>query len=93
MNWRTRLGELDIVAKSPEDAHVVFVEVRTRRSKAYGTAAESVDYRKQQKLRRLGLQYAQMHGLLNHPLRFDVIAVYIPSAAERPQVTHIVAAF
>src|SRR5690554_4898787 len=55
-NWRSRIGELDIVATAPDEPYLVIVEVRTKRNNTYGTAAESVNYRKQQKVRRLGLQ-------------------------------------
>lgn len=92
-NWRSRLGELDLVAIAPNEPYLVIVEVRTRRSHRYGTAAESVNFRKQQRVRRLGLQYAQKHRLLHKPLRFDVVTVNLPRNATQPQISHIVAAF
>lgn len=92
-NWRSRLGEIDIVATAPDGPHLVFIEVRTKRSHAYGTAAESVDARKQRQVRRLGLHYAKQRGQLHRPLRFDVIAVYMPSTPAKAEINHIAAAF
>lgn len=92
-NWRSRLGELDLVAVIPDEPYLVIVEVRTKRSNKYGTAAESVNFRKQQRVRRLGLQYAQQRRLLHKPLRFDVVTVYLPRNATKPKISHIIAAF
>ena len=44
--WRCRFGELDLVAQ--DRTYLCFVEVKLRRSAAFGTAAEFVDPRKQQ---------------------------------------------
>lgn len=58
-NLRTRLGEVDIVAMDKQT--LVFVEVRTRRGQAFGSAAESVTLRKQHKLRQLAEAYLAEH--------------------------------
>jgi putative endonuclease len=75
-NWRCRSGEIDIVAKSGDC--IVFVEVRSR-SKAsgsrFGTAAESVDYRKQAKVRLVAQMYLRQNRMLEARTRFDVISV------------------
>ncbi len=55
---------------------IVFVEVRYRRSQDYGTAAETVDARKQAKLRATAGHYLQRHKRASkRPCRFDVVAV------------------
>ena len=46
-NYRTKLGEIDIIAD--DHGTLVFIEVKTRRSSHYGLPAEAVHYRKQQK--------------------------------------------
>jgi TIGR00252 family protein len=72
-NWRCRLGELDIVAE--DGGAIIFVEVRTRAAHGrFGTAAESVDFRKRRKLAALAEMYLAMTGRQNAPVRFDVIA-------------------
>ncbi len=73
-NWRCRLGEIDVVAGL--DEQLVIVEVRTRSSDRFGSAAESIDARKQRKLRQLALLYMkEKHYPQDTRLRFDVIAV------------------
>ena len=55
---------------------LVFVEVRYRRSDKYGSAADSVDQRKQEKILRTAKAYLAKHTeYTNLPVRFDVVAV------------------
>jgi putative endonuclease len=72
-NWRVREGELDLVAQRPGE--VVFCEVKTRRGDAFGTPAEAVNFRKQQRLRTLALRWLAAHDVRASSLRFDVAAV------------------
>jgi putative endonuclease len=73
-NWRCRSGEIDIVAGMEET--IVFVEVRTRTSEGrFGTAAESVDSRKQLQVRSTAQVYLHTHKLFGCAIRFDVIAL------------------
>ncbi|ARU90768.1 YraN family protein [Pseudomonas sp. M30-35] len=73
-NWRCRLGELDLVMLDIDT--VVFVEVRYRRHKAWGGAAESVDTRKRNKLTQAAMSFLQQESRWNqHPCRFDVVAI------------------
>jgi putative endonuclease len=88
-NWATRMGELDIIAM--KDGQLVIVEVRTTRSAKFGYGLESVDFRKQQKLRRLAVLYLSRHRLHHLPLRFDVISVLWDE--KDPQLNHIEGAF
>lgn len=71
-NYRCPQGEIDLVMNDHDT--LVFVEVRYRRSNAFGTPAETVDRRKQARL-----QAAASHYLLtqraDRACRFDVIAV------------------
>jgi putative endonuclease len=89
-NWRCRYGELDIIAR--EGGSLVFVEVRSRRSLRYGTAAESVDWRKRKKLRQLALIYLSERQFGHFSYRFDVITVFFAGKGE-PQISHIPYAF
>ena len=76
-NYRRRLGELDIVARTA--GVLVIAEVRTRASNAYGGAAASVDRRKQQRITRAASQLLQQRAdLAALPVRFDVLVVSDP---------------
>lgn len=74
-NYRRRFGEVDIVAR--KDSTIVFVEVKTRRSTAFGTGFEAVDVRKQRQLTRIAQDYLSRHNLFNVNARFDVVAVQL----------------
>jgi putative endonuclease len=84
-NWRTRFGELDLVARRGDT--VVVVEVRTRTGPGFGTAGESVGPAKQRQLRLMALQYLQEHAP-NAPARIDVVTVFLPPGGA-PQIEHI----
>jgi putative endonuclease len=72
-NYRCRMGELDLVALSPEGTLVV-TEVRLRSRQDFGGGAASVDHRKQQRLLRASLHLLAMHPAWGrYPMRFDVI--------------------
>lgn len=73
-NYQIRGGELDLVMRQGDA--LVFVEVRYRRSAAFGGGLASVDARKQEHLRRAAAHYLQARGIRDTlPCRFDVVAV------------------
>jgi putative endonuclease len=73
-NWRCREGELDIVAA--RGGVLVFCEVKTRRTTAFGSPAEAVTVAKQRRLRTLALRWLDAHPESRAPtLRFDVASV------------------
>lgn len=73
-NVRYRVGELDLVMR--DGAVVVFVEVRSRRPSRFGTAASSVDGRKQRRLIRAAQCWISQFVRGGMPaLRFDVVAI------------------
>ena len=84
-NYRCPLGEIDLVARDGES--VVFVEVKTRSSRAFGTSAEAVSRSKQARLLRLADCYLRERGLGNPPCRFDVVAV---DAAWEPPLVEVI---
>lgn len=86
-NWRCADGELDIVALDGDE--LVAVEVKTRRSTAYGHPAEAVTYRKLARLRRLTARWLSEHDVRARSVRVDVVAVVVPRAGAA-QVEHLV---
>jgi putative endonuclease len=71
--YRTRVGELDIVARDGET--LVFVEVKTRSSEEYGLPSEAVSARKQRKIWLMALDYVMRTDWHDRPCRFDVVEV------------------
>jgi putative endonuclease len=72
-NYKSPLGEIDIIAR--EGKTLVFVEVKTRLTSDFGTAKWAVGTRKQKKVSMVALDYLKRHSLLEHPARFDVVAI------------------
>ena len=73
-NYRCRYGEIDLVMR--EQACLVVVEVRYRRSTAFGGALHSVGQDKQQRLARATQYFLQRHPPLQElGLRFDLLAL------------------
>lgn len=72
-NYRCKVGELDIVARDGDV--LVFVEVRSRRSTAYGSALEAVGWHKQRKVSRVALAYLASRRPRFAEARFDVVAI------------------
>ena len=70
-NFRSRFGEIDIIAKDGET--LVFVEVRLRNNRRFGGGAESVARHKQQRIIQTASLYLATHSQCELPCRFDVI--------------------
>ena len=92
MNYRTRLGEIDIIAANRR--YLIFCEVKLRTTADFAAAREFVDARKQQRLRTTALVYLSQHETNLQP-RFDVIEIYAPNgtATKKPQINHMEDAF
>jgi len=80
-NYRSRLGEIDLVAL--EASTVVFIEVKTRAHSGSGTPLESVHRRKQRQIQRAAQQYLSEHRLQGRNARFDVVGVWWEDQAVR----------
>jgi putative endonuclease len=85
-NWRCPVGELDIIME--QEATLVFVEVRARRSQRYGSAEESITPPKQARLIELAQTYLQENDLLHRDWRIDVVAVELGQQPAR--INHII---
>ena len=72
-NFSCKLGEIDLIMHDQQT--LCFIEVRYRRNSRFGSAAESIDYRKQQKLTRTAQVYLNKHSQNESPCRFDVISI------------------
>jgi len=82
--YRTRHGEIDIVARDGETT--VIVEVKARATDEFGSAAEAVTPRKQRRLVAMAVDYLARHDLADCPCRFDVVAIDEAGAGARVTV-------
>jgi len=96
-NARTPYGEIDLVARqreggiadiSGEKWVTVFVEVKTRSSRAFGLPEESVNARKQAHLLAAAQAYLQQHPELEGDWRIDVIAIQRYHPNQAPAIRH-----
>lgn len=87
--YRTRAGELDIIAQ--HGACLVFVEVKARQSGSFGDPEEAVTLQKQQKVVWMATDYLARLKSPDVPCRFDVVG--INSETDPPTITIIEDAF
>ncbi len=73
VNYRCRMGEIDIIARDGE--YLVFIEVKYRSNNKKGYPLEAVSIQKQKIISRCALHYMMMHHLADMPVRFDVIGI------------------
>lgn len=89
-NFRTRAGEIDIIAE--DNGTLVFVEVKTRRSDAYGLPEEAVDARKQRKIVDAARYYLHRYNHADRDCRFDVVGVEL-CGSDGDRINHVRNAF
>ena len=87
-NVRTAYGEIDLVARGSGEAVTVFVEVKTRRSGAYGLPEQSVNAAKRAHLLAAAQAYILAHPELPGDWRIDVIAIRSGPDQNSPEITH-----
>ena len=88
-NYRCKFGEIDIIALHKKV--LVFIEVKTRSSKKFGSPQTGVTPRKQRQLSKVAFSYLQKHRSFSREARFDVVAVELH--ADRKQIEVIRNAF
>jgi putative endonuclease len=87
--YRTRAGELDIIARHGD--YLVFVEVKARQNGSFGDPEEAVTMQKQQRMVWMATDYLTRNGLHNVACRFDVVG--INTETDPPAITVIEDAF
>lgn len=88
-NYKTKLGEVDIVAKDRDT--FCFVEVKTRHSDKFGLPLEAVNSAKKRQVSKAALNFLKTNNLLDKKARFDVVSVVC--ADDKPKVDLIKNAF
>ena len=87
-NYRTRHGEIDLIAR--DGATLVFIEVKTRTQQRFGSPFDALTARKCMNISKVALQYLITHGGMEQPARFDVVSV---RPGEKPEVEIVQNAF
>jgi putative endonuclease len=88
-NYRTRFGEIDIIAKDSDT--IVFIEVKSRRTATFGHPKYSITRKKQERISKTALYYLKENNQSNCRARFDVVT--INSADKKTDVEIIKNAF
>lgn len=86
-NFKTELGEIDIVMT--DEVTLIFVEVKSRSTDNFGYPSEAVTFHKRGKINQVASQYIKKFMLFNVDVRFDVVEIYL----EENRINHIVNAF
>ena len=91
-NYRFEGAETDLIIKSEEKKQLVFVEVKTRRNKAFGTPEEAINERKQAQMVKSAEGFMMLNpGYSDYEKRFDIAAIMIEEG--RAKMNHIENAF
>ncbi|MFC1798594.1 YraN family protein [Thermodesulfobacteriota bacterium] len=88
-NYRTKFGEIDIIARDRKT--LVFIEVKARKSDQFGHPKGAVTYQKQKRISRVTLHYLKETGQNDVKARFDVVSIRLKNG--KPEIEVIKNAF
>lgn len=92
-NYRApRGGELDIVCRDRRSDELVFIEVKTRRSREHGAPSHAVDREKRDLIARGAISWLRLLDWPDVRYRFDIAEVIVPERG-KPEITLIENAF
>lgn len=86
-NYRKQYGEVDIIATHKNT--LVFIEVKTRTSAAFGTGFEAITYWKLKSLVKTALVYKKFHPHLPEALRIDAISILLDTSGQVKNIEHM----
>jgi putative endonuclease len=87
-NWRTREGELDVVAQKGDT--IVFVEVKARTNRNFGLPEEALTKKKRERLIKTALAYLDAHQIVEADWRFDFFAIEWSTSGRLSRMEHLV---
>jgi putative endonuclease len=73
MNFRSKIGEIDIIAKEKDT--LVFVEVKSAMNTHFGSPLDWIPLKKQKRIIRVSQAYMLIKGLNKTSIRYDVISI------------------
>ena len=85
-NYRSRFGEIDIIAQ--DRSYIVFVEVKTRKNDRFGAAREFITPAKQRRLIQTAEYWCMLHPTDLQP-RFDAVEIYGEEGCAHPRINHL----
>ncbi len=88
-NYKSKLGEIDIVAQEKDT--ICFIEVKTRHTDKFGLPQEAVLGRKQRQISKAAINFLKENKLLDKKARFDVVSIICPQ--DNPELDLIKNAF
>jgi len=83
-NYRTRSGEIDIIARDKDT--ICFVEVKARRCDRFGLPEEAISAAKKRQISKAALKYLQENDLLDNNARFDVVSILYSQGRPEPEL-------
>ncbi len=89
VNYRTRSGEIDIIAEHKKI--IIFIEVKSRKTDSFGPPVLAITPFKQRQISKTALEYISSNKLFDTDARFDVISIYYQN--KKPVIDHIINAF
>lgn len=85
-NWKAGRKEVDIIAQL--NGMVIFVEVKTRSSEAFGMPEEAVNWKKAEHVRKVAERWLERYGSGVKHIRFDILSIFaIPGKS--PEILHL----
>lgn len=72
-NFRLGKKEIDIIAKNKKE--IIFIEVKTRKSKKYGYPSEAVNFEKQRNIKQASRYFLYINKIKNVVIRYDIIEI------------------
>ena len=88
-HWQKRVGEIDVIALEPTHNELVFVEVKTRTSTAFGYPEEAVNKKKLQKIYKTAQWFLFTNQYPDEQTwRIDVISIILDKAKNKAEITH-----
>lgn len=85
-NYQKKTGEIDLIAKDPEQNEVVFIEVKTRKSNTFGYPEEAVDQKKLKKIEKTALFWLNEYRKINILWRIDILTLELQNEIK---ITHL----
>jgi len=91
-NYRHGRGEIDLIMQDP-DGILVFIEVKSARTRDSGAPLGRIDRRKILQLQRLAQRYCRRMDWMDREMRFDAVGVDLPEKGGKAGIEHIEHAF